>query len=109
MARDDHQFFSNINTTLLTTRIEKSPISTKIWLFVLEYWQLLLIADNLWLKFKKALFLPLLGHIGPAIFHCNMGEETVSIAHHVVLHVLFLNEVTEFWQLLPIADNPWLK
>ena len=60
-------------------------------------------------KFKKASFLPLLIHIGPAIFHCNMGEETSSIAHHVTLHMLFLTEVIEFWRLLPIADNSWLK
>ena len=51
----------------------------------------------------------LLGHIGSDIFHCNMGEETGSVAHHVAVHMLFLIAVTEFWQLLPIADNSWLK
>ena len=77
---------------------------------VTEFWQLLPIADNSWLKLKKQhKFLLLLGHIGSAIFHCNMGEETDSVAHHVAPNMLFLTAVTEFWQLLPIADNSWLK
>ena len=58
---------------------------------------------------KRTSILSLRSHIGPAIFHCNMGEETSSIAHHVALHTLFLAEVIESWQLLPIADNSWLN
>ena len=31
------------------------------------------------------------------------------MAHHVALHIQFLTAITEFWQLLPIAHNSWLK
>ena len=41
MAHDDHQFLSNFNISVLTTRIKNSPISTKILLVVSAIWPFL--------------------------------------------------------------------